>query len=143
MSDPVPAHIELIQSNDILRKVVANVVIDSKLPLNRILRGQQVGDLNIQPVSTILTDEINLLAARLADGDSIAPAQQLHVNNVFQNQVDVLPVAAEHSFPYAVVGHVIFLGSFLRLLNNNSGYDILELSFIPGGYNDAGITHIA
>lgn len=109
MSDPVPAHIELIQSNDILRKVVANVVIDSKLPLNRILRGQQVGDLNIQPVSTILTDEINLLAARLADGDSIAPAQQLHVNNVFQNQVDVLPVAAEHSFPYAVVGHVIFL----------------------------------
>lgn len=34
-------------------------------------------------------------------------------------------------------------GSFLCLLNNNSGYDILELSFIPGGYNDAGITHIA
>ena len=38
VSDPVPAHIELIQSNDILRKIVANVVIDSKLPLNRILR---------------------------------------------------------------------------------------------------------
>ena len=36
-----------------------------------------------------------------------------------------------------------FIGSFLCLLNNNSGYDILELSFIPGGYNDAGITHIA
>ena len=35
------------------------------------------------------------------------------------------------------------IGSFLCLLNNNSGYDILELSFIPGGYNDAGITHIA
>lgn len=35
------------------------------------------------------------------------------------------------------------VGSFLCLLNNNSGYDILELSFIPGGYNDAGITHIA
>lgn len=35
------------------------------------------------------------------------------------------------------------VGSFLCLLNNISGYDILELSFIPGGYNDAGITHIA
>ena len=46
------------------------------------------------------------------------------------------------SVPHEVFCQVLF-GSFLCLLNNNSGYDILELSFIPGGYNDAGITHIA
>ena len=42
-----------------------------------------------------------------------------------------------------IISFYNFPGSFLCLLNNNSGYDILELSFIPGGYNDAGITHIA
>ncbi len=45
--------------------------------------------------------------------------------------------------PILCWGIVNIIGSFLCLLNNNSGYDILELSFIPGGYNDAGITHIA
>ena len=47
MFDSIPAHIKLIQGHNILWKIVANAVIDAKLPLNRILRGQQVSYLDI------------------------------------------------------------------------------------------------
>ena len=45
--DPVAAHIKFIQCDDILGKVVADTVIDTKLPLNGIFRGQQVSHLDI------------------------------------------------------------------------------------------------
>ncbi len=34
-----------------------------------------------------------------------APAQEFHVDDVFQDQVDILPVASEHSFPDTVPGY--------------------------------------
>jgi len=93
--DPTLAHIKFIQGDNILGKVIADTVIDAKLPPDGIFRGQQVIHLDIQPVSLILTYEVNLPVTCLADGNGVAPAQELHVDDVFQQQVDILPIASD------------------------------------------------
>ena len=118
MLDPVAAHIKFIQGDNVLWKIVTDTVIDAELPLDGIFRGQQVSHLDIQFVSLVLTYEVNLLAAYFAHSNSIAPAQELHVDDVFQNQVNIPHVAAEHCFPDTMIGHIVFFvdGEYLLAL---------------------------
>ena len=76
MLDPVAAHIKLVQGDNILWKVIADTVVDAKLSFYGIFRGQQVSHLYIQLVPLILTYEVNLFVAYLADSNSVAPTQE-------------------------------------------------------------------
>ena len=43
--DPASAHVELIERNNVLREVVSNTIIRSKLTADRFLKRQQISDL--------------------------------------------------------------------------------------------------
>ena len=43
MLDTISAHVKLIQGNNILREVVSNTIIRTKLTADRFLRRQQIG----------------------------------------------------------------------------------------------------
>ena len=45
--DPVSAHVELIQRDNIFRVVIADIVIRAELTLNSLIGCQQIGNLNI------------------------------------------------------------------------------------------------
>ena len=105
--DPVASHIKLIQGDDVLGKVVTDTAIDAKFLLDGIFRCQQVSHLDIQLVTLVLTYEVNFLVTYLTNGNIIAPAQELHIDDVFQNQVDIPRVASKHSFPDTVVSHIV------------------------------------
>ena len=89
MLNPVTAHVKLIQCDHILGEVVTHPVIDAKLTGYGIFRGQQIRHLDIQLVALIFTNEVDLLVACLADSHRIAPAKKLHVDDIFQNQVNI------------------------------------------------------
>src|SRR5699024_4691660 len=57
MLDPIPAHVKLVQRNNILREVVADGIISPKLPGNGFLRSKEVRYLNIQLLSAFITHE--------------------------------------------------------------------------------------
>ena len=63
MLDPVSAHIELIERNNVLREVVSNVIISTKLTVDRFFRCRQVSDLNIQLFAALVAYKINFLIA--------------------------------------------------------------------------------
>lgn len=94
MFDPVPAHIKLIQRDHILREVIPDAVIRSKLTGNRIFGCKQIGNLNIQLFSALIANKVNLPVPGSADRDLIASAKQFQINNVLKDQVDVPCVAA-------------------------------------------------
>ncbi len=71
--------------------------------------------LDIQPVSPIFTNEVDLLIACLADSNGIAPAQKLHIDDIFQNQVNILQIAAEYSLPS---GTIAIISRICRIFNN-------------------------
>ena len=118
MFDTVSAHVELIEGNNILREVVADIIIRAKLTADRFLRCQQISDLNIQLFAALVTYEINFLIARSADSYFIAPAQQFQIHDIFQNEIDVPHIAAENSLADAVIGNIILLigGKYLLSL---------------------------
>ena len=76
MLDPVSAHIELIEGNNVLGEVVADTVIRAELAADRFFRRQQVSDLDIQLFAALVTYKINFLIAHSADSHFVAPAQQ-------------------------------------------------------------------
>ena len=71
--DPVSAHIELIERNNVLREVVSNVIISTKLTVDRFFRCRQVSDLNIQLFAALVAYKINFLIACSADSHFIHP----------------------------------------------------------------------
>jgi len=107
--DPVSAHIELIERNNVLREVVADAVIRTKLTVDGFFRCQQVSDLNIQLFAALVTYKINFLIARSADSHFIAPAQQFQIHDIFQNEIDVPHIAAEDRLADAMIGNIILL----------------------------------
>ena len=122
MLDPIPAHVELVQGDYILGEVVPDGVVDPELPIDRLRGGQQVGDLDIELLVPLFADEVDLLVAGLADGNGVAPAQQLQIDDVLQDQVDVPHIAAVDGLPDAVVSDVVFLVG---------GEDLLALEILP------------
>ena len=122
MLDPVSAHIKLIEGNNVLWEVVADAVIRAKLAAHRFFRRQQVSDLNVQPFAALVTYKINFLIARSADSHFVAPAQQLKIDDVFQNEIDVPHIAAEDRLADAVIGNIIFL---------IGGKDLFALQVLP------------
>ena len=48
MLDPVSAHIELIERNNVLWEVVADRVIRAELAVDRFVGGEQIAHLNVQ-----------------------------------------------------------------------------------------------
>ena len=81
MLDPVSAHIELIQRDNIFRVVIADIVIRAELTLNGLIGCQQIGNLNIQFFSTLVTYKVDLLVSGSADSHFIVPAQQLQIHD--------------------------------------------------------------
>ena len=72
MLDPIPAHVKLVQRNNILREVVADGIISPKLPGNGFLRCKEVRYLNIQLLSALITHEVDLLVSGSANGHFVA-----------------------------------------------------------------------
>ena len=122
MLDAVPAHVEFVQGHHILGEVVPDGVVDPELPVDGLQGGQQVGDLDIELLPPLFTDEVDLLVPGLAHGDGVAPAQQLQIDDVLQDQVDVPHIASVDSLPDAVVSDVVFLVG---------GEDLLALEVLP------------
>ena len=73
--DPVSAHVELIQRDNIFRVVIADVVIRAELTPDGLIGGQQIGNLNIQLLSASVAYKIDLLVSGSADCNFIVPAQ--------------------------------------------------------------------
>ena len=86
--DSVPAHVELVQGDHILGEIVPDAVVDPELPVDGLRGGQQVGDLDIELLAPLFADEVDLLVPGLAHGDGVAPAQQLQIDDVLQDQVE-------------------------------------------------------
>ena len=122
MLDAVLAHIKLIERNNVLGEVIADRVIRAELATDRFFRRQQVSDLNIQLFAALVTYKINFLIAHSADSHFITPAQQLKIDDVFQNEIDVPHIAAENSLADAVVGNIILLFG---------GKDLFALQVLP------------
>ena len=122
MLDAIAAHIEFVQGDHILGEVVPDAVVDPELPVDRLRGGQQVGDLDIELLAPLFTDKVDFLVPGLADGDGVAPAQQLQIHDILQNQVDVAHIAAVDGLPDAVVGDIVFL---------IGGEDLLALEILP------------
>ena len=80
--DPVSAHVELIKGNNVLWEVVADAVIRAELTLNGLIGCQQIGNLNIQFFSTLVTYKVDLLVSGSADSHFVVPAQQLQIHDV-------------------------------------------------------------
>lgn len=122
MFDTVSAHVELIERNNVLGEVVSNVIIRAKLTVNRFFRCQQVSDLNVQLFAALVAYKINFLIACSADSHFIAPAQQLKIDDVFQNEVDVPHIAAKDRLADAVIGNIVLL---------IGGKDLFALQVLP------------
>ena len=48
MFDPISAHIELIERNNVLWEVITDAIIRAKLAVNRFIGGEQIAHLNVQ-----------------------------------------------------------------------------------------------
>ena len=83
--DPVSAHIELIERNNVFREVVADRVIRTKLTVDRFVGGQQIAHLNVQLFAALVAYKINFLIARSANGHFIAPAQRFQIFRFYYN----------------------------------------------------------
>ena len=118
MLDPVSAHIELIERNNVFREVVADAVIRTKLTVDRFFQCQQISDLNVQLFAALVAYKINFLIARSADSHFIASAQQFQIHDIFQNEIDVPHIAAEDRLADSVIGNIILLvgGKYLFAL---------------------------
>ena len=122
MLDPIPAHVELVQGHHVLGEIIPDGLVDPELPVNRLRGGQQVGDLDIELLASLFADEVDLLVSGLAHGNGVAPAQQLQIDDVLQNQVDIPHITAVDCLPDAVVSDVVFLVG---------GEDLLALEILP------------
>ena len=109
MFDPVSAHVELVKGDNVLREVVADVIIRTKLAVDCFFRRQQVSDLNIQLFAALVSYKIDFLIACSADSHFIAPAQQFQIHDILQNEIDIPRIAAENSLANAVIGNIILL----------------------------------
>ena len=92
MLDPSPAHVKLVERDDILREVVTDGIISPKLPGNGFLRCKEVRHLNIQLLSALVAHEVDPFVSGPANGHIKASSQQFQIDNVLENQVDVLCV---------------------------------------------------
>lgn len=88
MLDAIAAHIEFVQGDHILGEVVPDAVVDPEFPVDGLRGGQQVGDLDIELLASLFTDKVDLLVPGLADGNGIAPAKKLQIDDVLQDQVE-------------------------------------------------------
>ena len=80
--DPVSVPVELIQRDNIFRVVITDVVIRTELTLNGLIGCQQIGNLNIQFFSTLVTYKVDRLVSGSADCHFVVPAQQLQIHDV-------------------------------------------------------------
>ena len=80
--DPVSVPVELIQRDNIFRVVIADIVIRAELTLNSLIGCQQIGNLNIQFFSTLVTYKVDLLVSGSPDCHFVVPAQQLQIHDV-------------------------------------------------------------
>ena len=122
MLDPISAHVELIERNNVLREVIADVVIRAELAVDRFVGGEQIAHLNVQLFTAPVAYKINFLIAHSADSHFIAPAQQLQIHDILQNEIDVPHVAAENSLADAVIGNIVLL---------IGGKDLFALQVLP------------
>ena len=83
--DPVSAHVELIERNNVLREVIADRVIRTKLTVDRFVGGEQIAHLNVQLFAALVAYKINFLIARSANGHFIAPAQKFQIFRFYYN----------------------------------------------------------
>ena len=60
--------------------------IKAELTLNGLIGCQQIGNLNIQFFSTLVTYKVDLLVSGSADSHFVVPAQQLQIHDVLQNE---------------------------------------------------------
>ena len=75
MLDSVATHVELIQGDNILWVVIADVIIRSELTLDCLIGCQQLGNLNIKLLSALVANKVDLLVPSSADCNFIVPAQ--------------------------------------------------------------------
>ena len=61
---------------------IADVVIRTELTLNGLIGCQQIGNLNIQFFSTLVTYKVDRLVSGSADCHFVVPAQQLQIHDV-------------------------------------------------------------
>ena len=122
MLNPISAHIEFIERNNVLREVVADAVIRTKLVVDRFFRCQQISDLNIQLFAALVAYKINFLIARSANGHFIAPAQQFQIHDILQNEIDVPHIAAKDRLANAMISNIILL---------IEGKDLFALQIFP------------
>ena len=82
--DPVSAHIELIERNNVLWEVITDAIIRAKLAVHRFIGGEQIAHLNVQLFAALVAYKVNFLIACSADSHFITPAQQFQIDDVFQ-----------------------------------------------------------
>ena len=122
MFDPISAHIELIERNNVLWEVITDAIIRAKLAVNRFIGGEQIAHLNVQLFAALVAYKINFLIACSADSHFIAPAQQFQIYDIFQNEIDVPHIAAEDRLADAMIGNIILL---------IGGKDLFALQILP------------
>ena len=67
MLNTISTHIKFIERNNILWKIITDIIIHTKLPSDRFLRCQHISDLYIQLLTTLVAYKINFLINRSAN----------------------------------------------------------------------------
>ena len=78
--------------------------------------------MNVQLFAALVAYKINFLIARSANGHFIAPAQQLQIHDILQNEIDVPHIAAKDRLADAVIGNIVLL---------IGGKDLFALQVLP------------
>ena len=72
--DPVSAHVELIERNNVLWEVITDAIIRTKLAVDRFIGGEQIAHLNVQLFAALVAYKVNFLIACSADSHFVTPA---------------------------------------------------------------------
>ena len=85
MFDPISAHIELIERNNVLWEVITDAIIRAKLAVNRFIGGEQIAHLNVQLFAALVAYKVNFLVSGFAYCNFIVPAQKFQIKDTFES----------------------------------------------------------
>ena len=73
----------------------------------------EVGRLDIELLSSFFTDKIDFSISGFSNRHLSSPAQKLHIDYIFKNQVNIPHIASIDGFPDAMVGNAINFYHFI------------------------------
>ena len=109
VTDGAFAHVEAVHGQEEFPVGGFEPLQRAELAGARFFRAEEVGDLDVEAPAAFVADEVDFALAQAADGDGPATAEELEVDDVFEEAVDVpAQAAADDGVAETGVGDVEF-----------------------------------